>query len=204
MNKLFSIDGLFYKIGTIIIDLFYMNLLWLLFTIIGLGLTGGASSASLFRIMQRRAQNKGNCNFEEFLYGFKKFFKRSTIIWVIQILIVIISVVNIHYIPFFENFFENAYFAFFILIVQILVLIEVLAISIYIYNVIVKYDVNLVSAFKIAFVLGYKNILATITCMALAVIVIIGLFSVPIIFCVGVSGYAMLSSIILKNKLNIS
>lgn len=203
MNKLFSIDGLFYKIGTIIIDLLYMNLLWVLFTVIGFGVTGGASTASLFRIMQRRAQNKGNCNFEEFLYGFKKFFKRSTIIWLSQILIVIISVVNIHYIPFFKSFFENTYLAFIILIVQILVLIEVLAISIYIYNVVVKYDINLVGAFKIAFVLVYKNILATITCIALAIVVGIGYLSVPIIFCVGVSGYAMLSSLILKNKLNI-
>lgn len=200
MNKLFSIDGLLYKVGTTIIDLFYMNILWLVFTILGLGITGGASTSALFYVMLRRADDKGCCNFKEFFYGFKKNFIKSTKIWLILIGVFAILIVNIEYIPFFKSILMNDYILYTFFAIQLLVMIELIVISIYIFCILTKYDIEIINLFKIAFIFAHKYFVTTITCFALLVVVLIGFFHVPILLCTGISGYAMLSSILLKQK----
>ncbi len=204
MGKLFSIDGLFYRIGIIIIDLFYMNLLWVVFTIIGLGITGGASTSALFYVMLRRAENKGSCNFKEFLHGFKKNFKKSTIVWVILLSIFTICYVNINYIPFFQSIIGNVYLTMFLFGVQLLIIIELMIITIYIFALLAKYDMVVIDLFKMALILGHKHLLTSLTCLALMVIVMIGVFHVPIIFVTGTSGFALLTSLILKDKIKLN
>jgi uncharacterized membrane protein YesL len=201
LGKLFSVDGMLYKIGTIIIDLFYMNLLWIVFTILGLGITGGASTTGLFYVMLRRAQNKGNCNFKEFFYGFKKNFKKSTIVWLALIGVFSILYVNINNITFFQSIIGNTYMTMFLFAIQLLVLIELLVISIYIFSLLAMYDKPVNILFKSAFLLGFRYFFTTITCLALMIIVLIGLFHVPIILCTGISGLIMLTSMIIKDKI---
>lgn len=204
MGKLFSIDGIVYKIGTVIIDLFYMNLLWAAFTIIGFGLTGGASTTALFHVMLRRADNKGSCNFREFLYGFKKSFKNSTIVWVILLSIFTISFVNINNTPFFQSIIGNIYVTIFLFVIQVLVMIELMIISIYIFGLLAQNDMSVIDLFKVALILGHKHLLTTLTCIALLVVAIIGLFHVPILFFAGISGYALLTSLIVKEKIRMN
>ncbi len=179
MGKLLSIDGLFYKIGIMIIDLFYMNLLWVVFTVIGLGITGGASTSALFHVMLRRAENKGNCNFKEYLYGFKKNFKRATIVWAILLSVLTITYVNINYIPLFQSIIGNAYITMILFIVQLFIIIELMVLSIYIFGLLNQKDIPVVDLFKKAFVLGHRHLLTTLTCMALLIVAIIGVFHVP-------------------------
>lgn len=203
MGKLFSINGLFYKVGTVIIDLFYMNLLWLLFTIIGFGITGGASTCALFYVMLRRADNRGCCNFKEFFYGFKQYFFKATKVWLILIAIFTVLIVNIDYIPFFQSIIRSNYTMYILFAIQLLAMVELIIISIYIFCILVKYDIEIISLFKIAFILAHKHLLTTLTCLALFIIVLIGFLHIPIIFFAGISGYAMLASILLKGKINI-
>lgn len=204
MGKLFSIDGLLYRIGTIIIDLFYMNLLWTLFTILGLGITGGASTSALFHVMLRRAENKGNCNFREFWYGFKKDFKRATIVWLILLSIFAITYVNINYIPFFQSIIGNAYITMLLFIVQLLIMVELLVLFIYIFGIINRQTIPVAQVFKKAFIISHKHLLTTLTCIALLIVVMIGIFHVPILLAAGISGYAMLTSLIIKDKIRLS
>ena len=202
MDKLFSVDGMFYKVGTVIIDLFYMNFLWLTFSILGFGLTCGASTSALFYVMLRRADNKGCCNFKEFFYGFKINFVKATKVWLIIISICAILLVNINYISFFQSIIRNNYLTLILYAIQLLGLIELIVISIYIFSLITKYDIEIISLFKMAFILAHKHLLSTLTCIALILVVVIGFLHVPILFCMGISGYAMLSSLILKTKIS--
>lgn len=199
MGSLFSMDGLFYKIGTTIIDIIYMNILWIVFTVFGLFITGGAATSALVYVMQRRADNRGSCNFQEFFYGFKKNFKKSTLVWIIMLSVFTIVYININYIPFFQSIIQNTYITMVLFGVQIILIIELLIISIYIFNILVKYDYTIINLFKIAIVLGYRHILTTLTCMALIIVVTVGMFHVPIILLAGISGYTMLACIIMKN-----
>ncbi|MCT4687718.1 YesL family protein [Vallitalea sp.] len=201
MGRLFSIDSILYRIGITIIDLFYMNLLWIVFTIIGFGITGGASTTALFYVMLRRAEDKGNCNYKEFFYGFKKNFKKSTIVWIVLISVCSITYVNINNITFFQSIIGNTYMTMFLFAVQLLVLIEILVISIYIFSLLAMYDKPVNLLIKVAFVLGNKYFFTTLTCLALMIIVLIGLFHVPIILCSGISGLIMLTSLIIKDKI---
>lgn len=200
MGKMFSIDSLIYKIGTIIIDIFYMNLLWFVFTFIGLGITGGASTTALLYVMQRRNDNKGNCNFKEFFYAFRKNFYKATIIWIILIMMFVMSIVNINYIPLLQGIINNSYILIIILAFQVLVIIELIIIYIYIFILLTKNDIKIKDLFKIAFVLAHRHMFTTITCIALLLVISIGLLHVPIIFFAGISGYALLSTKLINHK----
>jgi uncharacterized membrane protein YesL len=200
VNKLISVEGLLYKVGKILLDLLYINLLWIVFTVLGCFITGGAATTAMLYVMKKRANHCGYCNFETFFHGFKKYFVKATKIWLIIIASIAIVMINIIHLPYLSSLIGNNILSVVLFVVQLIILLHLIIISIYIFYIIDKKD-NIIELFVMAFILAYKNIGITITSMALLFIVAYGFFCVPIIFLLGVSVYGMLVSILLNQKI---
>ncbi len=204
MGRLFAIDGALYKLGTLIIDLLTMNFLWLGFTILGAGITGGAATSALYYVMQRRIEHRGCCNLREFFYAFKRNFKQATLLWIFLLAGTAVILANLHYIPFFLHMIDNRTFLLFIVGAQILFLLEGFMIGVYAFSLLAKYQLRVGKLLKLSFILAHKHLLTTVTCMALMIVVMIGFFHAPILFCAGISGYVLLTSFLIKQKISVS
>lgn len=202
MDKLFAIDGWLYRIGKLIIDLLYMNVLWLAFTLIGCGITLGPATIALFRIMSRRMEDRGNCNYKDFFEAFKKQLWTGIVLGNGILVVVSIIAFNLNNMAFLGELLGNGYLVLFLMALQFLFLIEVATLTVYVFHILARYKVTTSNAIKIALILGHKHLFATVTCVALLGVLMIGFIYVPLMLMIGMSTYGYISAYLLRDKLN--
>ncbi|MCL2461419.1 MAG: DUF624 domain-containing protein [Defluviitaleaceae bacterium] len=95
MSGFFSTDGMFYKIGTLIADVVLLGVAWLIFSIPVV--TIGASTTALYYVATRRISDREGYIFRDFWSSFKSNFKKSTIVWVVALVIIYVLYINITY-----------------------------------------------------------------------------------------------------------
>ena len=187
MRGIFSLDGSFYKYGSILADIMILSLLWIFFSIPLI--TIGASTTALFYVTTRRISGREGYLSRDFWHGFKTNFKRATIIWLLMIIVISLIIFN------FFNFNLIGGMVNIFIALWIVVLFEVLLISIYIFPLTARFDMTVKELIRNAFFMGNRHMLTSITCIILGIGVVmfcIVYMNFLIIFSMGI--YAWVAS----------
>jgi len=81
MGKMFSMDGPLFKFLDKTVNLIFLNILWIIFSIPVI--TVGASTTAMFSVMMKMARDREGYMWQGFWKAFKENFKQSTKIWLI-------------------------------------------------------------------------------------------------------------------------
>jgi uncharacterized membrane protein YesL len=189
MSGFFSMDGAFYKAGSVVADIMILSFFWILFSIPLF--TIGASTTALYYVTTRRISNREGYLFRDFWSSFKSNFKQTTLIWLLLSLVGSIVLINIRNIDLVGDLKT------FILPVQICFLIELFMIGIYIFPIIARFEMKLRESLKTAFFMANKHILTTIGCIAVAAAVVLVIYLYFNFILVAMGVYAYLTSYLL-------
>jgi len=187
MRDFFSLDGPFNKYGGMVADMLILSLMWLLFSIPFI--TIGASTTALFFVTTRRIANREGYITRDFWESFKSNLKRATLIWILIIAIVWLIWFNIN------NLEIVGTLGIIIFPIQIVVLIELILTSIYIFPITARFDMAFKESIRSSFFMANRHLLTSITCFVLLVSAVGSFFIVPPIALFLAPGiYAWLSS----------
>lgn len=162
MGGIFSIDGILYKIGTLIFDMFFLNLLWFIFSLPIV--TMGASTTALFYVCGKKVRGQDGYLFRDFWKSFRMNFKQSTIVWIIVLVASIILYIDFKNVEIMKDW--SRYFS----IMLMVILFEVTVVTIYAFPILSKFYIKTISLIKTAFFMANKHIITTIACVALLVL----------------------------------
>lgn len=190
MGGLFSMDGIIYKVGTLIFDVFFLNLLWFIFSIPIF--TMGASTTALFYVCGKKVRGEDGYIFRDFWKSFKMNFKQSTLTWLIILaaaVILIIDFRNIHLMGNFANYF---------LIVLFVIGFEIFITSLYTFPVLSKFYIKTTNLIKTSFFMANKHLLTTILCVGLIALDIFIFFYFSFFMFFMVAAYAYVASFLFQ------
>ena len=189
MRDFFSLDGPFNKYGGVLADTIILSVMWLIFSIPIF--TIGAATAAMYYVSTRRIANREGYITSDFWAAFKENFKRATILWLMVLLVVLLLIFNI------MNIEAVGALRTFILPAQVIVLIITFFMSIYIFPITARFEMDIKQTLKSAFFMANRHLLTTITCimLLLATVLVVFMFHPAIFAAPGT--YAMLSSIML-------
>ena len=189
MRDFFSLDGPFNKYGGILADMIILSLMWLFFSLIGLGLTIGASTSAMFYVSTRRISNREGYITSDFWLAFKTNFKRATIIWVIVLALVSIIWFNLN------NLAAVGALSIVILPAQVLILIELVFMSVYVFPLNARFDMGIKQLVKTSFYMANRHLLTTFSCVCLLFAAVLSFFWIPpVALFVAPGAYAWLTS----------
>lgn len=194
MLNLFSMDGLPYKIATIIYNMMALSFLWFIFSIPII--TIGASTTALFYVVGKIIRGENYQLYKGFWKSFRINFKQATIIWIIILLVAYVLITNI--------FSINALgLGKFFLYMQYVLLIELLIIVIYIFPILSRYHMTVFNCFKMSIFIGNRHLLTTFLCFMVfpGIYYILAWKSLTIIFLAAI--YAFWVTYLIKGKLEL-
>ncbi|MDR1664726.1 MAG: DUF624 domain-containing protein [Clostridiales bacterium] len=186
MSNFFSLEGSFYKFGSLLADIIILSLAWLVCSIPVV--TAGASTTALFYVATRRIANREGYILRDFWTSFKSNFKRSTLLWLIQLALTLIVIFNL------LNIGLMGEMGSFLFPLQILLAVEIAFFSVYLAPLTARFELSFVQTIKNAFFIAHRHLLTTITCVILGAAIILGVILMPILFFIAMGLYAWLSS----------
>ena len=189
-------NNMFFSIFNKLIDLVLLNLLFLVscipvFTI-------GTSLCSLYYVSLHLSQNTESYLFRSYLAAWKSNFKKGTIIWVFSLLLIFMFRVNLTAIPLMAEGMLRS-FMYCIQVSAILVLYAVLQ---YYFPLTASFENSIGNTLKNSFVLAFRYLPRTLSCLCLTVLPTALIFFVPklsgitllVMILIGFSGIAYLES----------
>jgi len=189
MRDFFSLEGPFNRYGGMVADMIILSLLWLFFSIIGLGITAGASTSAMFYVTTRRIANREGYVTSDFWEAFKANLKRATILWIMMVLILGLLWFNLN------NLQLVGGMSVVILPAQIIIFIQVVLISIYAFPMCARFDMSVRQILRSCFFMANRHLLTSISCalLLLAAFLTFGIMP-PLAIFLAPGAYAMLSS----------
>jgi len=189
MRDFFSLEGPFNKYGGMLADTVILSLVWLFFSVIGLGLTVGASTSAMFYVSTRRIANREGYITSDFWFAFKTNFKKATIIWLMILVSLFLVWFNIN------NVEIVGTMAIIIFPAQFVFLLEISIMSVYIFPMNARFDMGVKQLIKSAFFMANRHLLTSIICLSMIVAGALVFYMMPPLGLFLVPGsYAMLSS----------
>ena len=186
MGGLFSMDGIVYKVSSLIWDLFLLNLLWFIFSIPLF--TIGASTTALFYVCGKRVNGEEGYIFSDFLKSFKMNFKQSTIIWLILTTVIGVLIADFFAVRYMGDLGEK------LRIVFIVLFAEVIIVSLYLFPILSKFYIKTMNVIKYAFFMANIHFLTTLLCIALMAAIAFLVYKFGFFMMFMVSGYAYIAS----------
>ncbi|MCL1883501.1 MAG: DUF624 domain-containing protein [Defluviitaleaceae bacterium] len=162
MREFFSLEGNFNKYGGFVADTLILSLLWILFSIPVI--TIGASTAALFYVATRRIANREGYITSDFWQAFKANFAKATVLWIFIFVIIILLIWNMWLAL--ENPELMGAFGGIVLPAQIVILVEVLFITTFIFPVTARFDMGIKETIKTCFFMANRHLLTSFTCVA--------------------------------------
>lgn len=95
MDKIFSTDGPLFKFLEKAVNVIFLNILWLIFSIPVI--TIGAATTAMYSVMMKMARDREGYIFKSFWKAFKENFRQSTAIWLIVIAVSTIVCADIYF-----------------------------------------------------------------------------------------------------------
>lgn len=190
MGGLFNMDGPLYKFGTLIFDMFFLNLIWVIFSLPIF--TIGASTTALFYVCGKRVKGEEGYLFRDFWKSFKMNFKQSTIVWLIAMLVFFILYIDFKSLNLMGNF--QKYFFVLLLVIGFETIMTVL----YIFPVLSKFYIKTSNLIKTSFFMANKHLLTTILCILLAALDVFLFLNFSFFMFFMVSAYAYSASFLFK------
>lgn len=190
MGGIFSMDGIIYKVGTLIFDMFFLNLLWFIFSIPIV--TMGASTTALFYVCGKKVRGEDGYIFRDFWKSFRMNFKQSTIVWLIVLSAAIIIFVDFKTVAIMGSW--SKYFSIMLLVICFEGIITVM----YIYPLLSKFYIKTTSLIRTAFFMANKHVLTTITCVLLVILDFYVIYKFSFFMFFMVAAYAYAASFLFK------
>jgi uncharacterized membrane protein YesL len=187
MRELFHFDGPLQNFGRLIADVIILSFMWLLFSLPIITI-GAATSALYFTTTRRIADREGYIT-RDFWLSFKKVFKKSTILWLGILALSVGTFLNIRAVNL--GYYTESSFA---LPVNIGLLILVAMMSVYIFPVAARFDMNIKTTLKTCFYMAFRHILTTASCMALMAFIVLTVSVMPLFIFFAMGLYVWLSS----------
>ena len=161
MKDFFSLEGPFNKYGGLIADMIILSLMWLFFSILGLGLTIGASTSAMFYVTTRRIANREGYITRDFWTAFKANFVKATKLWLMISVLLLLLVFNMWNIETVGNM------GIIIFPAQIIIFVQITLMSIYIFPMVARFDMGIKAIIKSCFFMANRHLLTSITCLIL-------------------------------------
>ncbi|MCL2361173.1 MAG: DUF624 domain-containing protein [Defluviitaleaceae bacterium] len=189
MRDFFSLEGPFNKYGGLVADMIILSFMWLFFSVIGFGITIGASTSAMFYVSTRRIANREGYITRDFWEAFKANFKKATILWLIAILLMWLIWFNV------TNIDAVGGMAFIILPAQIILFVEITFMSIYAFPMIARFDMGLKQIIKTSFFMANRHMLTSLSCVVLLAAGVLSFFIIaPLALFLAPGLYATLAS----------
>jgi len=176
MINIFDTDGFLYKIGMVLADIFLLNFLWIIFSIPII--TIGASTTAVYYVCTKKAAREDGYVFKGFLKSFKQNFLVSVLATIILVVIGIVVWINFHAL----TQVDLGALQLPVRIALSLVLIQIIFVSMYIFPIISRFDMTLISAFKAALQLSNGHFFLTICNLALLLAISLVTIWIPFLF----------------------
>lgn len=190
MSGFFSLDGPFYKFGSMLADIMILSLVWILFSIPLV--TIGASTTALFYVTTRRISNREGYILRDFWSAFKSNLKKATLLWILLaalIGLIVYYFLNLTAMAEMMGSMFNVLFP-----AWIIILIELLLISVYLFPLTARFDMKFLQIIKSALFMANRHIFTSLTCVVLGLAIVLGVYLYPILFLVAMGLYAWLTS----------
>ncbi len=183
-----------------ICDLMCLNILWLICSIPIV--TIGASTTALYTVVLKMVKNEEGYILKGFFKAFKSNFRQSTIAWLILLVLGILCWIDQRLVTAFSGTVAMAMNVLLFLVGFIL-----LAVMIYIFPLIARYENTLSNTFKNAALLSVAKLPYTLVMMAVLIVAIIAslwtgftlMIAVPLWCFIGVSAVTCINSYILRH-----
>jgi uncharacterized membrane protein YesL len=187
-------DGLPYKVATVIYNLMALSFLWFIFSIPII--TIGASTTALFYVVGKIIRGENYELYKGFWKSFRLNFKQATIIWLIMIFTAYLLFTNIIGV-------RALQLGKFFLYMQYILFVELLIIFIYIFPILSRYHMTVFNCFKMSIYIGNRHLLTSFLCMMVfpGMYYLLAWKSLTIIFLAAI--YAFWITYLLKDKLEL-
>jgi uncharacterized membrane protein YesL len=180
----FNMDGPIYKFLDRFTDLFFLNILWIIFSLPLI--TIFPATSALFGVVRRWVEGKDVKVASSFISLFRENFKQSFLISIIWIPVTIILISNFNLVTSMPNEWR-------VVFIPLLGIFTILlsATTIYLFPCIVHFDINLKGVIRNAFYLSITNLGKTLLCMLIVTLAvsITYLFSFALLFIFSVAAY---------------
>jgi uncharacterized membrane protein YesL len=159
MKGLFSIEGVIYKIMTMIYQLVILNLLWCVASIPVI--TVGASTTALFYVVGKIARKEEVHEFRDFIKSFKNNFKQATCIWLILCAAYSMIFTNLSFLE------QYSSMGGLMLVVQLPVLAMVAIVTVFVFPILSRYESDTMVIIKVSWILGLKHIFSCLASLGI-------------------------------------
>ena len=190
VSGFFSLDGPFYRFGSLLADIMILGVAWLLFSLPLF--TVGASSTALFYVTTRRIANREGYILRDFWAAFKSNFKKATLLWLIMagltgtLAYYLLNIANLADIM--------GGMVSYLIPAWIVILIEIAFMMVYLFPITARFDMKFTQILKSALFMANRHIFTSVTCVALGLAVALAVYIYPIMILLAMSLYAWLAS----------
>jgi len=181
MGNLFSIDGAFYKYGSMLADIMIISLLWIVFSIPII--TAGASTTAAYYVFTKRVSNNDGYLFRDFLSSYKRNLWMSVRVWGLILAVGALLLVNILNMDFVEGNIKMI-----LLPAQYVLMVELVFINFYAYPLLARFEMKFFQLIKTSFYMANRHMLTTlVTAVVFAgLVVLVGQYFIIILLFPGI------------------
>ena len=175
MGSMFNADSGFSRFMNRVSDLFILNILWIICSIPII--TIGASTTALYSVDLKLLDNEEGYIIKSFFKAFKENFKKSTIIWLIIMLISVILGVNLVF--WLKCGLSISYFALPFILFSLFIF---LLVTPYIFPALTKAKCSILNIIKYCFFVSLKNLPYSILILLFGASVLFATIYFPVVF----------------------
>ena len=189
MINLLETEGILYKFGSILADIFVLSFLWLIFSLPIV--TVGASTTALYYVCTKKAQGIDVYILKSFWQSFKEGMIKSTLVLLTACLIGWVIWINFHAL---DQINMGKGLTFSIRVALFIALIQVIFILMYAFPIVARFELSFFEVLKVALQLSNRHLILTISNLVLFVAICLVTIWIPFLF-IFISGmYIYLSS----------
>ena len=186
MKEFFSLEGPFQKYGGFVADMMILSLMWLLFSLPLF--TIGTSTTALFYVSTRRIADREGYITTDFWEAFKSNFVKSTLLWLVFSVLVILLVINILMVD------QIGDWGRIIFPIQVIMLAQLVFVFIYMFPIAARFEMTKHDIVKTSFFMANRHLLTTLSCAVLMLVMVYFVLIVPFMIFLAPGIYALMSS----------
>lgn len=169
--KLFKTDGILYKAMILLYQLLMLNILWCIFSIPLF--TIGASTTALYFVLGKIIRREEVSEFRDFYRSFRQNFKHATGIFFILCAAYLVIYTNLNFLQYTSGFSTLLF------LIQIPVLLQVAIITLVVFPILSRYDLTVVNAIKISWIIGTRHFFSCLLCIAAVAVIFLLVKAIP-------------------------
>lgn len=185
MANFLSVDGKFYRFGTVLADMLLLGFLWTLFSLPII--TIGATTTALYYVCTKKASGKDEYILSGFFKSFKANFVKATMIFLILALISYIVWLNLQIL----GEIDMGWLRRPVTIALYFMLAQVIFVVTHVFCILARFETSVFNALKSALFMSYRHLMTTVTNLVLWLMIAFVSFSFPvlILFMMGIFVY---------------